>query len=65
MLHTATFKARAIAVAGFAAVAVVGVALWQTDLLVARGFGKALEGAKTDPVVPARSQGQPDADGRR
>ena len=42
---------------GFTAVAVVGVALWQTDLLVARGFGKALEGAQTDPVVPARSQG--------
>jgi hypothetical protein len=46
MLHTATSKARVIALAGFAALAAVGAALWQTDLLVARGFGKALEGVK-------------------
>jgi hypothetical protein len=46
MLHTATSKARVIALAGFAAVTVAGAALWHTDLLVARGFGKALEGAK-------------------
>jgi hypothetical protein len=46
MLRTATFKARVIALAGFAAMAAVGAALWQTDLLVTRGFGKALEGAK-------------------
>jgi hypothetical protein len=46
MLHTATSKARVIALAGFAAMAMVGAALWHTDLLVARGFGKALEGAK-------------------
>jgi hypothetical protein len=46
MLHTATSKARVIALAGFAALAVVGAALWQTDLLVARGFGKALEVVK-------------------
>ncbi len=52
MLHTATSKARVIALAGFAALAVVGAALWQTDLLVARGFGKALEVVKTHPVVP-------------
>jgi len=46
MLHTAPFKARLIALAGLAAVTAVGAGLWHTDLLVARGFGKALEGAK-------------------
>ena len=59
MLRDATFKARAIAVAGFTAVAVVGVALWQTDLLVARGFGKALEGARpTLSFQPTAKAGQ-------
>lgn len=46
MLHTATSKARVIALAGCATLAAVGAALWQTDLLVARGFGKALEVVK-------------------
>ena len=62
MLRDATFKARAIAVAGFTAVAVVGVALWQTDLLVARGFGKALEGARpTLSFQPTAKGGQTQA----
>ena len=60
MLYTATSKARIIALAGFAAVTVVGAALWHTDLLVARGFGKALEGAKpTLSFQPATKKGAP------
>ena len=60
MLYTATSKARVIALAGFAAVTVVGAALWHTDLLVARGFGKALEGAKpTLSFQPATKKGTP------
>lgn len=62
MLRDATFKARAIAVAGFTAVAAVGVALWHTDLLVARGFGKALEGARpTLSFQPTAKSGQKQA----
>ena len=62
MLRDATFKARAIAVAGFTAVAVVSVALWQTDLLVTRGFGKALEGARpTLSFQPTARSGQTQA----
>ena len=60
MLYTATFKARAIALAGFAALAAIGAGLWQTDLLVARGFGRALEGAKpTLSFQPAIKGKQP------
>src|SRR5262245_45177412 len=40
------FRARAIALAGVTAAAAASVALWHTELLVARGFGKALEGAR-------------------
>jgi hypothetical protein len=62
MLRTATFKARVIALAGFAAVGAVGAALWHTDLLVARGFGKALEGAKpTLSFQPATKGGRTQA----
>ena len=46
MLRDATFKARAIGLAGIAAVAAASVGLWHTDVLLTRGFGKALEGAR-------------------
>ena len=61
MLYTATSKARVIALAGLAAVTGGrGAALWHTDLLVARGFGKALEGAKpTLSFQPATKKGTP------
>lgn len=45
MFHNATLKIRSFVLTGLVA-AVASVGLWQTDLLVTRGFGKALEGAK-------------------
>jgi hypothetical protein len=59
MLHTATSKARVFALAGVAAITAVGAALWHTDLLVARGFGKALEGAKPALSFQPASKGTP------
>lgn len=59
MLRDTPFKTRMIAVAGVAAIAAAGVALWHTDLLLTRGFGKALEGARpTLTFQPATGRGQ-------
>ncbi|KAB2910875.1 MAG: hypothetical protein F9K29_23900 [Hyphomicrobiaceae bacterium] len=46
MLRCATSKSRLIALGGLAAAIAAGAAsLWQTDLLLSRGFGKALQSA--------------------
>ena|SRR5689334_2658869 len=59
MLRNATFKIRLLALCGVAAMVVAGVGLWRTDLLLIRGFGKALQGAgPTLTFQPASGTGQ-------
>jgi hypothetical protein len=59
MRRVATIKGRAIVLAGSALAAVVGIALSHTDVLLTRGFGKAIADARPAlSFVPMAQIGQ-------